>query len=446
MHRLLWLVLTICVPLCAEFRAGAARVKITPPLPAWLSGFGARTAPARTVSLDIWAKALALDDGAGGRLVIVTADLIGFTRELSDGIAARAEKKHGLARQQILFNASHTHSGPSIWPRLHVAGVSSPEIDQQVKAYTEDLGSKIDDLIGQALAHLKPASVEYSTGTADFAINRRVENLARMRPGETFPAPVDHSVPVLHVKDASGSPIAILFGYACHNTTITGQFYEVNGDYAGYAQAAIERLYPGSTALFVLLCGADQNPNPRSRRELAEQHGEALAKAVDAALKASPRRITGPLRSAFENIDLPFTVHTRDVYSAEAKSADQFLARRGKLMLAAIDAGKPIRSTAYPVQSFRIGDGPAWVALGGEVVVDYQLRLKRELGADKVVVLGYSNDVMGYIPSLRVQREGGYEAGDSLVYFSQPGWFTDQVEELVIAGAHRTLGQVGVRR
>ena len=80
-----------------------------------------------------------------------------------------------------------------------------------------------------------------------------------------------------------------------------------------------------------------------------------------------------------------------------------------------------------------------------EVVIDYQLRLKSEFGADNVVVLGYSNDVMGYIPSQRVQREGGYEAGDSMMYFGQPGWFTEEVESIVIEAARRMLAAVGVK-
>lgn len=444
MSRIVCLACVLCLPLAAGFRAGASRVKITPPLPAHLSGYGARTAPAGSVSLDLWTKVLALDDGEGGRFVLVTADLIGFTKEVTGVVAEAAEQRYGLRRHQILFNASHTHSGPSVWPRLHVSGANGPDIDRQVQAWAAILQSHVIRAIGMALADLRPARAEFTAGTAGFAINRRTEQLARIRPGEQFPAPVDHSVPVLRITGPGRALKAVVFGYACHNTTLTGHFTEISGDYAGYAQAALETRYPGAIALFVALCGADQNPSPRSQRALAQQHGEALASAVAAALEGKPQDTTGRIRSAYENIQLPFQAHTRDVYQAETRSSDPFLARRGKLMVEAFDAGRPIISTPYPVQSFRLGEGPAWVALGGEVVLDYQVRLKREFGQNRIVVAGYSNDVMGYIPSLRIQREGGYEAGDSLVYFSQPGWFTDQVEELVIAAAHRSLAQVGL--
>ena len=443
--KLLLSIILLSCPVAAEFRAGVARVRITPELPAWLAGYAARTKPAEAVAQDLWAKALALDDGRGERIVIVTADLLGFTREISDDVGQRVQKKYALERRQVLFNASHTHSGPLIWPRLTVSASSGDEVERQTRAYANTLTAKLEGLIGEALGALQPATAEFATGKAGFAANRRIEGLKRSRPGETFPAPVDHSVPVLRVSARDGRVLAILFGYACHNTTLTGQFYEVSGDYAGHAQAALERQYPGSTALFMALCGADQNPNPRSRSELAQQHGEALAAGVSQALSGKLRRADGRIRSVYESIDLPFQIHSRDVYQAEAKSPDPFRARRGRFMLEAIDAGKPVRSTPYPVQAFRIGDGPAWVALGGEVVVDYQLGLKREYGAENVVVAGYSNVVMGYIPTRRIQREGGYEAGDSMVYFVQPGWFTEEVEELVFASARRALSGIGLR-
>jgi hypothetical protein len=249
----------------------------------------------------------------------------------------------------------------------------------------------------------------------------------------------------LRVVTQEGKPLAIVFGYACHNTVLTAEFNEVSGDYAGYAQRAVEETFPGVTAMFTTLCGGDQNPAQRSKKELAEQHGQSLAQAVASALKAKTTSISGPINSAYELTSIPFQKHTRETYLGESQSADPFLARRGRLMLEAYDAKKPVRSTPYPIQAVRFGNGPVWVALGGEVVIDYQLRLKSEFGADRIAVLGYSNDVMGYIPSKRVQREGGYEAGDALMYFSQPGWFTEEVEDIVLGGARRVLVSLGVK-
>ena len=440
------LVLALLVtPLSAQFRAGVAKVKITPDLPAWLSGFAARTKPAESVAQDIWAKALAVEDAKGSRFVLVTADLIGFTREITDEIATRVNRKYKLERRQILFNASHTHSGPSVWPRLHVVRSADVDVERQLKSYADKLIENIEEAVGRSLESMQPARLEFSEARATFGSNRRVGTMAALRPGEKLPAPSDPSVPVLQVVSTEGKPIAIVFGYACHNTVLTAEFNEVSGDYAGHAQQEIEGTVSGSTAMFITLCGADQGAAVRSKRELAQQYGQTLGRSVVTALKTRTKSISGTIASAYEVTELPFTVHTREVYSAESQSADPFLARRGRLMLVAMNAKSPIRSTPYPVQAVRFGNAPAWVALGGEVVIDYQLRLKSEFGADKVVVLGYSNDVMGYIPSQRVQREGGYEAGDSMMYFGQPGWFTEEVESSVISAARRTLAAVGVK-
>jgi hypothetical protein len=84
-----------------------------------------------------------------------------------------------------------------------------------------------------------------------------------------------------------------------------------------------------------------------------------------------------------------------------------------------------------PVQVWKLG-GVTLVALGGEVVVDYALRLAREYKDETMWVAGYSNDVFGYVPSLRVLREGGYEGADAMIYYGRPGPFTEDVEELIV--------------
>ncbi|MDQ6678878.1 MAG: hypothetical protein M3Z09_16465, partial [Acidobacteriota bacterium] len=280
-------------------------------------------------------------------------------------------------------------------------------------------------------------------GEADFAINRRVAQLQKLRPGEVFPAPVDHSVPVLRVTSPDGALRAALFGYACHNTTLTGEFYEVSGDYAGFAQKAIETQHPGAQAMFLELCGADQNPNPRSRLEFAERHGNELASAVERVLEGSVRTLSPPLRTAYETTELPFAPRSRSNFEAEAKDPDAFKVRRAKLMLEGYDRGHPVKSVRYPAQAIRFGNGLVLLALGGEVVIDYAIRAKKEYPDVNLAVAGYSNDVMSYIPSARILKEGGYEAVDAMIYYGQPGPYTESVEEQIFKLIHKVMAKVG---
>jgi neutral ceramidase len=248
---------------------------------------------------------------------------------------------------------------------------------------------------------------------------------------------------VIKVLGPDGQLRAVLFGYACHNTTLTAEIYQLSGDYAGFAAAELERRHPGATAVFLELCGADQNPNPRGTVELGKQHGETLAAEVDRVLAAPGKPLAGPVRPAFRLIPLQFAPRTRTDLEAELHDPLPAKTRRAAMMLKALDAGRKIDTVQYPVAAIRFGRSLTLVALGGEVVVDYDLRIKREHPGEPIVVAGYSNNVMSYIPSRRVLREGGYEANDSMIYYGQPGPYTDDVEERIVTAVNRALKEVG---
>jgi len=219
------------------------------------------------------------------------------------------------------------------------------------------------------------------------------------------------------------------------------------GDYAGFAQIAIEQANPGATALFMMLCGADQNPNPRSTIELAEQHGASLAAEVNRVLDEKLHRVRGPVRAAFQIVDLNFAPQTRETFESRLNESNIYRVRHAKAMLKLSDDRSPlVRRYSYPVQAIQFGKDLTFVALGGEVVVDYVLRIKREFGSKGIIVAGYSNDVMSYIPSLRVLKEGGYEANDSMIYYGLPGPYDEQVEERIMTTIRQVMKRVGRRQ
>jgi len=440
---LLW----TCSPvLAADFQAGVARVKITPPTPFWMSGYAARTHPSEGVEQELWAKALALRDPGGHPVVLVTTDLIGLPRAISDEVAARVEARFRVERRQLVLSASHTHCGPAVRKNLAVLYDFSEDDRRRVDAYGAELVDRLVEVVGRALADLAPARLSVGHGAVGFAVNRREPTPAGVKIGVYPAGPVDHDVPVLKVTGKDGSLRAVLFGYACHNTTLGGDFYRIGGDYAGYAQAELEKAHPGATALFMMLCGGDQNPDPRGTLDLARRHGGALAAEVGRVLSATLTPVRPPIRTALEVVSLDFAPHTRAVFEEEAKSPDVFRQRRARLMLAAYDAEKPVRQTPYPVQAVRFGRDLTLLALGGEPVVDYALRLKREFPGESLVVAGYCHDVMCYIPSRRVLQEGGYEAVDNTIYYGQPGPFTETVEDTIVAAVRRVTKAVGLEQ
>jgi hypothetical protein len=423
----------------AEWKAGVARVKITPRQPMWMSGYASRDRPAEGTLSDLWAKALALDDGEGNRAVLVTMDLCGIDRVLSTRVCRAIGEKHKLGRASIALCVSHTHSGPVVGNNLRPMYGLDERQGKLVDEYAAELEARLAAVAGEALGSLAPARLEWGVGRATFAVNRRnnrEEDVTKLREAGKIQGPVDHDLPVLAVRNADGKPAAIVFGYACHATTLS--LYQWTGDWPGFAQVEIETMFPGATAMFVAGCGADQNPLPRRTVELARRYGGETATGVRAAIDSGLRPFAGALRTDYSEIDLPFgAVPSREQLLADAASKDRYVASRGRLLLAQWDRDGKLEPTyPYPVQAWRLGAGPALVFLGGEVVVDYAVRLKKELGP-ATWVASYSNDVMAYVPSLRVLNEGGYEGGGAMLYYGLPSPWAPEIEERIVREVHR---------
>lgn len=421
----------------AGWQVGIARVDITPDQPLWMAGYAARKHPSEGVCQTLRAKAMVIQDGQGCRAAIVTTDLIGdnFMRSEFDHIGKRVQRLTGIEREHIVFNASHTHCGPVTWSddgALITYGLNAQQ-QADVNRYQTVLNDKLVRLIQQAAGRMRPAQLTFSESSATFGENRR----KRINPN----GPVDHRVPVLRVTDADGRLLAVLFSYACHNTTLGSDFYQYCGDYAGFAQLEIEKAHPAATAMFMIGCGGDTNPSPRGSLKLAKQHGKALAGAVETALTADSRSVGGPLKVSMTRVDLPFV---------DPPSQTELEQRRGKgnvydqrltdVLLARLRKNGSLR-TSYPcpVQVIGFDDDLTLVALGGEVVVDYALRLRRELHGKHPWIVGYCNEVFAYVPSERVLAEGGYEGGDAMKYFGHYGPFKPGVEQRVVSAVKRLV-------
>jgi hypothetical protein len=270
--------------------------------------------------------------------------------------------------------------------------------------------------VGQAIRNLSPATLEFNQGLAGIGVNRR------RVPLRSLPGAVDQDVPVLAVRGSNGELRAVVVGYACHATALGD--YHINADWPGYAKEEIEKAHPGAIALFVQGCGADENPLPRYQGddpamlhysvELAQMYGKILAAAVDLVLHEKMTSLAGPLRTAYETVDIPIRAASKEQLQTALNSRDGDERSAAKLLLAKLRPdGKLPDHYAYPVEVWQFGRGLKFIVLSGEVVVDYSLRLKAQYGWDTTWVAGYSNDVFAYIPSLRILREGGYEGGDA---------------------------------
>ncbi|MDA0834032.1 MAG: neutral/alkaline non-lysosomal ceramidase N-terminal domain-containing protein [Planctomycetota bacterium] len=412
----------------ADWEAGVAKIVITPEEPIFMDGYGGRDHPAEGTLHDLWAKATAMKAPNGHTVVFVGLDLVGVPIKMTDFVSAEIEKRHGLKRDQLMYSCSHTHTGPALDHNLSHMLDMSDEDWNKVLAYQDRLNRKVITVIEQALADMKPAKLEFGNGRTNFATPRRPP---------IGIGPYDHEVPVLKISSLDGKTLrGLIFGYACHSTVLS--FYQFSGDYPGFAMIYLEERHPDTVAMFFAGCGADQNPLPRRKIELAEKYGRMLGIAVEEVIRDPMTPLTENVSSAFQNIDLAWDhVPTTEELQASVASSNVYDQRRGKFLLDRIEKeGELSPVYPYPVQVWRFGDQLTWVTLGGEVVVDYSIRIKAELGQGKTWVTGYANDVMCYIPSERVLKEGGYEGASSMIVYNQPSPWRTGLEDQIVETVH----------
>lgn len=435
---IVFIIISTSIQIAKGYEAGIAKTVITPQEKIWMAGYAARNHPAEGVEHDLYAKALTLKDDDGSIVTIVTIDLLGVTSEMTHIITEQVEKKTGLPPSNLMLTSSHTHSGPVVRKSLNDMYGLSDEQQKLIESYTDTLIQNIIHVVIESQQNLQSVELSYGTGKATFAINRREYTLQGVKIGLNPIGPVDHDVPVLSIKNSDGKVIGVLFGYACHNTTL--DFYKYCGDYAGFAQIELERLYPEATAMFWSGCGGDANPNPRKELDHAKAHGRELAVAVASVLNSPMNALVGPFQTHASTIDLKFTpAPSREEIKKRTESSNKYIQKNAQNLLQTLVSKGSIPETyPYPIQVWKIGD-LTWVALAGEVVVDYALQLKHDYGRDDTWVIGYANDVFAYIPSLRVLREGGYESETSMIYYGFHGPWAETVEQSILNEVHRLV-------
>ncbi len=405
------------------YQVGGARVDITPAYPIRLSGYAVRKTESEGVAQKLWAKALAIGSDREGPALLITVDNTGVPAHIRDEVVRRLQPRK-IQPSRVAICSTHTHSAPYLDGYLPTLfGEPLPPAHQlHVATYTAELTDAIEKAALEALKNRKPARLSWAQGKAGFAANRRTKG-----------GPVDHDLPVLTVKDASGKLQALFLNYACHCTTLTGEFNQISGDWAGYAQEFLERDHPGALVLVAIGCGADANPQPRPGIDLAKRHGNEIVTNVNQLLAGSLSPIGGKLECRAKQIDLPFDIlPTRTEWETRAKQTD-YVGYHARWSLAKLDRGEGLSAKLpYLVQTWIFGNDLAMIFLPGEVVVDYSLRLKREFAGARLWVNAYANDVPCYIPSERILEEGGYEGGGAMTYYGLPTRLAPGVEKLII--------------
>ncbi len=424
------------------WQAGIGKRYINPNEPIHLDGWGGgkRENPSEGISGDIYIKALALKDDAGHIGVLVTSDLMAIGRTMSERVAAKVCADHKLDRSQFVWNMSHSHSAPIVQDSLPLYWALSDEAYAVIDRWSAQMEQSLHDAVADALADLKPAALKFEQGLAGIAVNRRRSRLG----GRKLTTQTDPDVPVMTISEPNGALRGILFGYACHTTSVNDM--KANGDYAGWAQMELEKSHPGVTALFVGGCGADANPLPRLRGDLWKSYGHILAEAVETVLEGNMMDVSGPLNTGFVTATLELqSPKPRDYYVAQLQNPEHSTAvRSAQYQLDKIDRGEPQAVEApFPIHVWRLGNDLTFIGLTGETVCDYALRFKHAYGVDNTWVAGYCNELIAYVPSRRVLEEGGYEGRTGMAEYGHCAPFRSTVEEIIASNVDELVRATG---
>lgn len=425
------------------WKAGLAKAVITPQEPMWMAGYASRDHESEGILTDLWIKVLAIQDARGKKAVLVTSDLLGYPGKMSDHIRDQIAVRYGLTRSQIILSCSHTHTGPVLDDALFDIYPIDARHKEVIRKYTLNLEKKIVELIGEAIGKMSPAHIYSQNGVTRFQVNRRNNPEAEINTISDLRGPNDYAVPVLKVTDKDGRMIAVAFGYSCHPTVLN--FYQFSGDYPGFAQLELERLYPGATAMFFQGAGADQNPLPRRSVPLAKQYGKELAAAVERVLSEEMIVLEASLSTAYSELDLKFAEPpSKEELLRIEKEAIGFEKNWATSQLKILkDKGSLPVSYPYPLQIWKLGSQPI-MTFGGELVIEYSIELKKIFGPD-LFIIGYANEDMAYIPSETILQEGGYEGELSMRVYGLPGKWENGIQAAIINEMKRLALKTGLK-
>lgn len=431
------------LPERAPLWAGAAKTQITPQIGDLLQS--GMTITSTGVLDDLYSTAVVLDDGST-KVALVGNDIIYMEAPLAAEVRARIAAQTGIPGDNVLLNASHTHSGPNI------CVISPYEIDMEFRDW---LIERIVDTVKRAEAALEPASLAVGEAEGQFAVNRRkvVDGVSSMVPN--YAAPVDNRARVLRFDRLDGSPLAIVFSTACHGTGFDYRGHDplIGGDYVSPAKDEIERSFADEgapVAVFLAGCGGNIRPrvltpdgarfHPCTPAEIQALGRGAGAVAVRAA-REGHMAVGYPLAVAREQLPLPFqnppTIEEFRAYRADPRRkryhpwADRLIAK--------LENGEELpRTTDMELQVLRLG-GVCIVAMGGEVFVEIGLAIERALQdsheVQMALTLGYSNSEVGYVCTASAYPEGGSEPADFFRWFWYPAPFKPETEDFVIERA-----------
>ena len=395
-------------------RAGFAKIPVTPPLGVELAGYGVYLERRATVVHDdLFARALALEDDAGERALLLSLDLVGLSWELSDALPAQAAAAAGLEAERVFISSTHTHSGP--------ATLSLEGWGQMEPSYLESLPAQCAAAAAEAIAALHPVRIGAAQGTI------RALGFNRVRAN----GPIDRSVHVLRIDSMAGTPEVVLFSYGCHPVSIdrrTSAGTAISADWPGQVARRLHEEGYGEAIFRLGVCG-DIDPVVVWHQfgfEGMELSGEVVMQSLLGVLRSIDTTPGLQIRLARRDLQLPLErLSEEDIAAALAEAQTEYGAVRvadsgvqtsawlrfygawAEAMRAQL-ATQP-EHVSVPLAALQVND-EVWLHLPGEVFTALGQAITARSPFAKTVVTTLFGPFIGYLPDAEDFAAGGYAA------------------------------------
>ncbi len=447
----------------SSLHAGVSAVALTPPVGIPMGGYGGRQGVSQGVHDQLEARALVLAAG-GKRIGLVVCDLLALDLKTLQTFHHLAAQPSRIPSSHLLVAVTHTHSGPAYGEFAHrymFGPMPHPPSPARFARWEAELPHAMGRAVQQAEAALQPVQMAAAVATVRAAVNRRLPDAfgeIRLHPNPD--GPIDPDALVVRFETPEGQAVATLIAYACHPVVLCEDNLELSADFPYFVRRHVEQ---SSGGLALYLNGACGNLNPRQRGDfvVAQEIGEEIATAALAALKGAPRKQPAMVTGGWMKVQCPARPlpslaaaeryvevtqramaghpnvdnYERRRLRAEAERAKQqlhrhqYVDRRLELLRA------ENRQISAIVQVLAVGEV---VLLGfpGEMFVELGLSAKGRYRRPYCGVVGYTNELIGYVPTESAYREGGYEVDSALV---GPG-AGERLVEAVVSLAHQIQG------
>lgn len=464
----------------SNFRAGAASLPLEPPLGLPMVGFIRQPSNASGYGLPLEVGALAFERD-GTRVVLCGVDIVGIIHPQIEALIDRIAAATGADPAGILLNWSHTHlAPPGGVANGAVYGDVDDDLSASIEAFSRVIHDKIVSACRLAVERLEPAGVVWGQSDVDLAVNRRERTAGGYNGGSILgwnpDELVDNQVTVLQARRPDESVIGTLVGFGCHPVTTGYDMVVYSADFPGPMRDVVRSVTGGECVFFQ---GAGGNVLPKFAFTDTEDEARRMGTRLGlAALAAVADRFSRPVtvlaeeegsvtpitryRRRFVEADAPALAAVRETVSIplmphpelaelEALRAEYDSAleearasgNRGRVKLAYYQAawarrieaqlrdGSAPTEVSAPVHAVRVGDGVI-VTGPGETFTEYGIAVKERSPGAPTLYAGYTNEIIGYLPTANEYQYGGYEAGYGYKSVGLPSLFDPSVEQICV--------------